>query len=249
MGLKFAVFLVSLMLFLMPITVSAQSGLEYELSSDDETYTSEYVQVSGIRYQIVNYQRGEKDTGSIVLDTSGNLVTGSSQLNEIYGVRAYQEVFSQNGITSNKYRTINSELTELSNNLNDLKPFLEGIRWLVVVGSGIATIEVAGLGDIPTYLIFDYAIDAVDASTDGINFPVSTSLQLKTDMEHIEAGMGSVFGYQNVLTINDRLKVELNETISDLTLDIWGTDKHHCPKQFLVLLTLFNMFLKLQRLN
>ncbi len=171
MGLKFAVVLVSLMLLLMPIKASAQSGLEYELSSDDETYTSEYVHVNGIRYQIVNYQRGGQDNGSIVLDISGNLVTEPSQLNEIYGVRAYQEVFSQNGITSNKYRTIHSELTELSNNLNNLKPFLEGIRWLVVIGAGISTIDVEGLGTVPTYLIFDYAVDAVDASIDTINFP------------------------------------------------------------------------------
>jgi len=223
MELKFAVVPVSLMLLLMPITASAQSGMAYELAGDGETYASEYIYVSGIRYKMVNYQRGGQDTGSIVLDGSGNLVTDSSQLNEIYGIKAYQELFLQNGVTTTKYYAIHSTLSDLYTSTKNVEDVM---IWLSVVATvlGIASILIGGEA-IPIAVIVGTVTYATHYIAENIQTPLNTASELRTKMSNIGSGYGSTSDYEEILMLNDQLRNELEDINNQFILDVAGFGK------------------------
>jgi hypothetical protein len=188
-----SIFLILLLLLKVPLVLA--DSMPNELSfGNEQYYVADTIRYFGDNYQIIVYQNGD----TIVLDSSGNLVTNPSILNNVYLIEGYKNVFSKYNVKKDKYSTISEALTNYYNSLGALtNPALRVA--LTVLGSAIGTVALPIIGTISGPVIVNMLIDLAERLREGSKVPQSTVNKILENFALIENGEVTSKTYEDIL--------------------------------------------------
>lgn len=215
-----SIFLILLLLLKVPLVLA--DSMPNELSfGNEQYYVADTIRYFGDNYQIIVYQNGD----TIVLDSSGNLVTNPSILNNVYLIEGYKNVFSKYNVKKDKYSTISEALTNYYNSLGALtNPALRVA--LTVLGSAIGTVSLPIIGTISGPVIVNMLIDLAERLREGSKVPQSTVDKILENFALIENGEVTSKTYEDILQLSILLKNQLNDWSSQfmvLGYNVWGS--------------------------
>ncbi len=163
-------------------------------------------------YEIIQYQNGE----TVVQDSGGVLVTSTSVLTEVFGIRSYQELFVQYEIMSAKYGTIHSALTTLQSNVKLLRN-VWGLVTLIMGILGIASIVVGGVA-IPLSVLTGIVAVATQFILNNIESPLNTVSTIRMKIDAFAGVSISTANYKEILSLTRQLRTELTDLKNHLIL-------------------------------
>ena len=202
---------------LTPAMVFAQGEMDFELSGVDETYvTLDSIMVSGASYDIISYQNGDV----VLLNGQGELVLDSLLLNEVFTVKSYKDLFTQNGITNSKFNTVSSALNTLHSNAELVSDVM---TWLAIGATllGIGSLLIGGVA-IPFAAIVDAVAFVTSYVTNNLQTPLSTANLLQQEMNSLAGADSSSSKYSSILSMSVQLRDELSDLNNKLILSISG---------------------------
>ena len=200
------------------VPVFAQENIANELSKENEQYVVDNIIVRGERYSVVTYDNGEV----LLLDDVSILITSTSTLNDVFGVKSFRELFNQNNLTSNNIATIYNSIDIIHTNAKFIN---EIMAWLTLVAGmlGIISIVVGGIA-IPLTLMIGAVKIATNYIGNNIKIPRATISDLLSTIEKTEGIEAEPLLFEQTLNKVDETKTQLTELNNELILDITGIE-------------------------
>jgi len=200
-----SIFIILLLLLDVPLVLA--DSMPNELSfGNEQYYVTDTIRYFGNNYQIIVYQNGD----TIVLDSSGNLVTNPNILNNVYLIEGYKTSFSKYNVQKDKYSTISETLTNYYNSLGVLTNPTSRLALTVLAGA-IGTVSLPIIGTISCVVIVDVLIKLAEQLREGSKVPQSTVNKILENFALIGNGEATPKTYEDILQLSILLKNQLND--------------------------------------